>query len=57
MKTVSQLGSGIQPVGTTSYMGRAEHLMQCSSNVERGNLFFTECGLMLSSYCALKTRR
>lgn len=35
VKTVSQLGSGIQPVGTTSYMGRAGHLMQCRSNVER----------------------
>lgn len=35
VKTVSQLGSGIQPVGTTSYMGRAEHLMQCRPNVER----------------------
>ncbi|KAL1805968.1 hypothetical protein ACET3Z_029036 [Daucus carota] len=35
VKTVSQLGSGKQPVGTTAYMGRAEHLMQCRSNVER----------------------
>uniref|UniRef100_A0A1D1Z8Z8 Acyl-coenzyme A oxidase n=1 Tax=Anthurium amnicola TaxID=1678845 RepID=A0A1D1Z8Z8_9ARAE len=31
-KTVSQLGSGKQPVGTTAYMGRAEHLMQCASS-------------------------
>nr|XP_017227758.1 PREDICTED: peroxisomal acyl-coenzyme A oxidase 1-like [Daucus carota subsp. sativus] len=27
VKTESQLGSGIQPVGTTTYIGRAEHLM------------------------------
>ncbi|PPS11486.1 hypothetical protein GOBAR_AA09160 [Gossypium barbadense] len=36
MKTVSQLGSGKKPVGTTAYMGRAEHLMQCRCEVERG---------------------
>ena len=36
MKTVSQLGSGKQPVGTIAYMKRAEHLMQCRCNVERG---------------------
>ncbi|PPR83977.1 hypothetical protein GOBAR_AA36742 [Gossypium barbadense] len=36
MKTVSQLGSGKKPVGTTAYMGRAEHLMQCHCEVERG---------------------
>ncbi|KAA3460272.1 peroxisomal acyl-coenzyme A oxidase 1 [Gossypium australe] len=35
MKTVSQLGSGKKPVGTTAYMGRAEHLMQCRCEVER----------------------
>ncbi|KAI7993959.1 Peroxisomal acyl-coenzyme A oxidase 1 [Camellia lanceoleosa] len=35
MKTVSQLGSGKKPVGTTSYMGQIEHLMQCCSNVRR----------------------
>ncbi|XP_050206091.1 peroxisomal acyl-coenzyme A oxidase 1-like [Mercurialis annua] len=29
MKTVSQLGSGKKPVGTTAYMARAEHLLQC----------------------------
>ncbi|KAK8336722.1 hypothetical protein V6Z11_A09G142000 [Gossypium hirsutum] len=34
MKTVSQLGSGKKPVGTTAYMGRAEHLMQCRCEVE-----------------------
>ncbi|MQM00172.1 hypothetical protein Taro_032903 [Colocasia esculenta] len=32
VKTVSQLGSGKQPVGTTAYMGRAEHLLQCTSS-------------------------
>ncbi|KAL0324501.1 UNVERIFIED_CONTAM: Peroxisomal acyl-coenzyme A oxidase 1 [Sesamum calycinum] len=31
MKTVSQLGTGKQPVGTIAYMGRIEHLMQCRS--------------------------
>ncbi|XAR54930.1 Acyl-CoA oxidase [Bertholletia excelsa] len=35
VKTVSQLGSGKQPVGTTAYMGRAEHLMQCHCSVQR----------------------
>lgn len=35
MKTVSQLGSGKQPVGTTAYMGRIENLMQCRCDVQR----------------------
>ncbi|CAL5355876.1 unnamed protein product [Camellia sinensis] len=35
MKTVSQLGFGMKPVGTTSYMGRVEHLMQCRYDVQR----------------------
>ncbi|KAL0296277.1 UNVERIFIED_CONTAM: Peroxisomal acyl-coenzyme A oxidase 1 [Sesamum radiatum] len=35
MKTVSQLGTGKQPVGTVAYMGRIEHLMQCRSNVKK----------------------
>ncbi|CAA0825413.1 Peroxisomal acyl-coenzyme A oxidase 1 [Striga hermonthica] len=35
MKTVSQLGSGKQPVGTIAYMGRIEHLMQCRCNVQK----------------------
>ncbi|WOG86311.1 hypothetical protein DCAR_0205513 [Daucus carota subsp. sativus] len=35
VKMVSQLGSGIQPVGTTAYMGRAEQLMQCHSDVKK----------------------
>ncbi|KAM0920534.1 hypothetical protein ACQ4PT_007478 [Festuca glaucescens] len=33
MKTVSQLASGKQPVGTTSYMGNIQYLMQCKSAV------------------------
>nr|DAD47719.1 TPA_asm: hypothetical protein HUJ06_017656 [Nelumbo nucifera] len=35
MKTVSQLGSGKKPVGTTAYMGKIEHLMQCQCDVQR----------------------
>ncbi|XP_051137037.1 peroxisomal acyl-coenzyme A oxidase 1-like isoform X2 [Andrographis paniculata] len=35
MKTLSQLSSGKQPVGTISYMGRNEHLMKCRCSVER----------------------
>ncbi|KAJ8423263.1 hypothetical protein Cgig2_012288 [Carnegiea gigantea] len=34
MKTVAQLGSAKQPVGTMAYMGRAEHLMQCRCSVQ-----------------------
>lgn len=34
VKTVSQLASGKKPVGTTAYMGRAEHLLQCRCNVQ-----------------------
>ncbi|KAF5204283.1 Peroxisomal acyl-coenzyme a oxidase [Thalictrum thalictroides] len=35
VKTVAQLGSGKKLVGTTSYMGRIEHLMQCRCDVQR----------------------
>ncbi|KAK9203447.1 hypothetical protein WN943_013701 [Citrus x changshan-huyou] len=35
MKTVSQLGSGNMPVGTTTYMGRAEQLMQCHCGIQK----------------------
>jgi acyl-CoA oxidase len=35
MKTVAQLGSGKVPVGTTAYMGRAAHLLQCRSGVQK----------------------
>ncbi|KAJ0262123.1 putative peroxisomal acyl-coenzyme A oxidase 1.2 [Hirschfeldia incana] len=35
MKTVSQLGSGKAPAGTTAYMGRAKHLLQCRSSVRK----------------------
>ncbi|XP_028772913.1 peroxisomal acyl-coenzyme A oxidase 1 [Neltuma alba] len=41
MKTVSQLGSGKMPVGTTAYMGRAEHLMQCRSDVKQARDWLT----------------
>ncbi|KAI3918736.1 hypothetical protein MKX01_042056 [Papaver californicum] len=34
MKTVSQLGSNKIPVGTTAYMGRIEHLMQCQCDAQ-----------------------
>ncbi|CAD5187739.1 unnamed protein product [Musa acuminata subsp. malaccensis] len=33
MKTVSQLGSGKKPVGTTAYMGSVQHLMQSKCDV------------------------
>ncbi|KAM7491188.1 hypothetical protein LguiA_034109 [Lonicera macranthoides] len=35
VKTISQLGSGKQPVGTIAYMGRVEQLMQYRSEVQR----------------------
>lgn len=35
MKTVSQLGSGKQPVGTIAYMGRAENLLQTRCSVQK----------------------
>ncbi|XVF52579.1 hypothetical protein PTKIN_Ptkin05aG0029600 [Pterospermum kingtungense] len=35
MKTVSHLASGKKPVGTTAYMGQAEHLMQCQCEVQK----------------------
>ncbi|KAK8685008.1 hypothetical protein V6N13_041019 [Hibiscus sabdariffa] len=34
MKTVSQLVSGKKPLGTTAYLGRVEHLMQCHCEVQ-----------------------
>ncbi|OVA04669.1 Acyl-CoA oxidase/dehydrogenase [Macleaya cordata] len=34
MKTVSQLGSVKQPFGTTAYLGRVVHLMQCHCDVQ-----------------------
>ncbi|KAM7272321.1 hypothetical protein ACFE04_026984 [Oxalis oulophora] len=39
MKTVSQLPSGKKPVGTTAYLGRAAHLLQCRSPVQTGKNF------------------
>ncbi|XP_027335034.1 peroxisomal acyl-coenzyme A oxidase 1-like isoform X1 [Abrus precatorius] len=35
MKTISQLGSGKKPVGTTSYIGQVEQLMQYRSDVQK----------------------
>ncbi|KAI4315227.1 hypothetical protein L6164_028061 [Bauhinia variegata] len=35
MKTISQLQSGKKPVGTTAYMGRLGHLMQCKTDVQK----------------------
>ncbi|KAG2332706.1 hypothetical protein Bca4012_017727 [Brassica carinata] len=35
MKSVSQLSSGKAPAGTTAYMGRAKHLLQCRSSVRK----------------------
>ncbi|KAL9665068.1 hypothetical protein QQ045_020477 [Rhodiola kirilowii] len=35
MKTVAQLGSGKPLFGTTAYMGRAEHLLQCKSSAQK----------------------
>lgn len=40
MKTVAQLPSGKKPVGTTTYMGRAQHLIQCRSSAQKGCIFF-----------------
>ncbi|KAJ6941812.1 hypothetical protein NC652_007770 [Populus alba x Populus x berolinensis] len=34
MKTVSQLGSGKKPIGTTAYLGRVQDLMQCRCEVQ-----------------------
>ena len=36
MKTISQLGSGNNPVGTTAYLGRAEQLLHYHSDVQKG---------------------
>ncbi|XP_019423731.1 PREDICTED: peroxisomal acyl-coenzyme A oxidase 1-like isoform X2 [Lupinus angustifolius] len=35
MKTISQLGSGKKPIGTTAYIGRLEQLMQYRSDVQK----------------------
>ncbi|KAL5099015.1 hypothetical protein RYX36_003342 [Vicia faba] len=35
VKTISQLGSGIKPVGTTAYLARVEQLLQYQSDVTR----------------------
>ncbi|XP_042505507.1 peroxisomal acyl-coenzyme A oxidase 1-like [Macadamia integrifolia] len=48
MKTVSQLGSGKKPVGTTAYMGQVEHLMHCQCAVRRGDCHLESSGLRVS---------
>ncbi|PNX55941.1 peroxisomal acyl-CoA oxidase 1-like protein, partial [Trifolium pratense] len=35
IKTISQLGSGNKPVGTTAYLARVEQLIQYQSDVKR----------------------
>ena len=52
---VSQLGSGIQPVGTTAYMGRAEQLMQCHSDVKKGRSVMPKVQSNALVVCTLKT--
>ncbi|XP_020114775.1 peroxisomal acyl-coenzyme A oxidase 1-like [Ananas comosus] len=37
MKTVSQLASGKQPVGTTAYFSKIQHLTQCKCDVTRAD--------------------
>ncbi|KAG6684153.1 hypothetical protein I3842_12G048700 [Carya illinoinensis] len=55
MKTVSQLGSGKQPVGTTAYMGRVEHLMQCRSTVQKADDWLKP-SVILEAFEARSTR-
>lgn len=53
MKTVSQLGSGKAPVGTTAYMARAQHLLQCRSGVQKGefsSLYFFSFSRLHTSF-------
>lgn len=48
MKTISQLGSGKQPVGTIAYMGKIQYLMQCKCDVLTGQhstIFFQDKNL------------
>ncbi|EOA26709.1 hypothetical protein CARUB_v10022793mg [Capsella rubella] len=55
MKTVSQLSSGKVPSGTTAYMGKAKHLLQCSSGVQKGYFFTDTCRrfILVISICFL----
>ncbi|KAG1360763.1 peroxisomal acyl-coenzyme A oxidase 1 [Cocos nucifera] len=55
MKTVSQLGSGKQPVGTTAYMGRAHHLMQYKCDV-RGAEDWLKPSVILQAFEARAVR-
>lgn len=38
MKTLAQLGSGIQPVGTARYFGDLQQLLTVNCNVKNGEL-------------------
>ncbi|KAF2315054.1 hypothetical protein GH714_038038 [Hevea brasiliensis] len=57
MKTVSQLGSGKKPVGTTAYMARAEDLLQCHCSFKRVPIlsFFLLDLLLHCCYCTMST--
>ncbi|AEC09145.1 acyl-CoA oxidase 5 [Arabidopsis thaliana] len=55
MKTVSQLGSGKAPSGTTAYMGRAKHLLQCSSGVRNARDWLNP-GMVLEAFEARALR-
>ncbi|CAH2059211.1 unnamed protein product [Thlaspi arvense] len=55
MKTVSQLGSGKVPAGTTEYMGRAQHLLQCRSKVQKAEDWLNP-GMVLEAFEARALR-
>lgn len=55
MKTVSQLPSGKKPIGTTSYMGRAEHLLQSRCNVQKGSILLIIKELLVSFFYLCNT--
>jgi hypothetical protein len=56
MKTVSQLGSGKKPVGTTAYLGRVQDLLQCCCDVQTGNVLLVSF-LLCVSLCFLYFER
>ncbi|VVB02227.1 unnamed protein product [Arabis nemorensis] len=55
MKTVSQLGSGKAPTGTTSYMGKTQHLLQCRSSVRKAEDWLNP-GMVLEAFEARALR-
>ncbi|CAA7020357.1 unnamed protein product [Microthlaspi erraticum] len=55
MKTVSQLGSGKAPAGTTEYMGRAQHLLKCRSSVKKAEDWLNP-GMVLEAFEARALR-